>query len=114
MDGLNLLVLRSADMERARDFYACFDLAFERHRHGSGPAHYAADGGQGVLEIYPVKKGEKADNAGLGFVVADLDATSARLCEAGFQPGEIGTHPWGASFVVRDGDGRRVEVQAKD
>jgi hypothetical protein len=42
-----------------------------------------------------------------------LRATAARLCDAGHTPGEISTNAWGTTFVVRDSDGRRVEVQAE-
>lgn len=89
---LNLVVLRSADIEAARSFYECFDMSFQRHRHGQGPAHYAAERDDIVLEIYPAAGQGEPDSAGLGFVVADLRATAARLCDAGHTPGEISTH----------------------
>jgi lactoylglutathione lyase len=110
---LNLVVLRSADIEAARSFYECFDMGFQRHRHGQGPEHYAAEHDDIVFEIYPAAGQAEPDSAGLGFVVADLRATTARLCDAGYTPGEISTNAWGTTFVVRDSDGRRVEVQGE-
>lgn len=111
MKGLNLLVLRSADIDAARRFYECFGMTFERHRHGDGPEHFGAEGPAGVFEIYPAGA-NGPDCAGLGFAAQDLAATSDRLRAAGFEPGDITEQPWGTTFVVRDPDGRRVEVQA--
>ena len=65
-----------------------------------------------MLELYPADPTNGTDCAGLGFRVGDIEATSLRLSAAGFEPGEIATQPWGTTFVVRDADGRRVEVQA--
>lgn len=50
---LNLVVLRSPDIERARRFYEALGLAFFRHRHGKGAEHYASENGLFVFEIYP-------------------------------------------------------------
>jgi lactoylglutathione lyase len=109
MKHLNLLVLRSADMDKTRRFYELLGHQFVRHSHGSGPEHFAHEDDRGVLEIYPVKAGEKADNVGLGFAVSDLQAMHQRVAEC--QPGPIRENEWGCSFVVRDPDGRRVEIK---
>ena len=53
MNGLNLLVLRCRDLERARAFYEVLGLRFTRHAHGSGPQHYAHEDERGVFELYP-------------------------------------------------------------
>jgi catechol 2,3-dioxygenase-like lactoylglutathione lyase family enzyme len=114
MNALNLLVLRCADLERARAFYEHFGLRFTKHGHGAGPEHYAHEDGRGVFELYPAKNSAApGDQTGLGFGVDDLDATRAALAAGGFAPGEATDHPWGRTFVVRDPDGRRVEVKAK-
>lgn len=111
MSKLNLVVLRSADADAARGFYECLGMSFEHHRHGDGPGHHATELDGTVLEIYPVSLGGEPDTAGLGFCVNDLKATADRLNDSGFTPGEIAERPWGTTFVVRDSDGRRVEVQ---
>lgn len=72
MRTLNLLVLRSADMDRAKFFYTCFGMSFTRHAHGNGPEHFAHEDDAGVFEIYPVAPGIAPDNAGLGFAVTQL------------------------------------------
>jgi lactoylglutathione lyase len=113
MRRLNLLVLRSADIDAARRFYELFGFAFGRHAHGGGPEHYASeDEFGGVFEIYPVPPGGTADQVGLGFAVDDLEATRDRLAGAGSDPRPVKDNPWGQTFVVRDPDGRRVEVKA--
>jgi lactoylglutathione lyase len=111
MYGLNLLVLRCTDVERARSFYECFGLSFEKHRHGEGPEHLAAEEPAGVFELYPASGTNAVDQSGLGFDVEDLAAMSAKLAERGCAPGAIADRPWGRTFVVRDADGRRVEVK---
>lgn len=110
VDGLELVVLRSADLEAARGFYECIGLRFQMERHGDGPEHCSAAGSAGVLEIYPALDGVP-DRVGLGFAVADVVAAAEVFRVAGFVPGEISDKPWGSSFVVRDPDDRRVEVR---
>jgi catechol 2,3-dioxygenase-like lactoylglutathione lyase family enzyme len=111
MIGLNLLVLRCRDVERARAFYESLGQAFERHRHGDGPEHWASESATGVFELYPATPGAAGDATGLGFAVADLAATATLLTDRGFAPGAPVDRPWGRTFVVRDPDGRRVEVK---
>ena len=64
-----------------------------------------------VLELYPAPSTEYADQTGVGFAVPDLRDLHDRLSADGLSPGAIRDNPWGVSFVVRDPDGRRVEVQ---
>ena len=111
MIGLNLLVLRCGDVERARAFYECLGQAFERHQHGAGPEHWAAEAAGGVFELYPAAVGAAGDQTGLGFAVSDLTATAAMRVSRGFAPGVTADRPRGRTFVVRDPDERRVEVK---
>ena len=53
--SLNLVVIRSPDIERACRFYSALGLAFTKHAHGTGPEHYACEIGGIVFEIYPRK-----------------------------------------------------------
>ena len=112
MIGLNLLVLRCRDLERARTFYEVFGFRFSRHAHGSGPAHYAHEDERGVFELYPTTgPAPEGDHTGLGFAVADLAGVHAQLAALGFAPAVAKDNLWGRTFVVRDPDGRRVEVK---
>lgn len=109
---LNLLVLRSPDARRLADFYSRLGLAFERHRHGTGPIHFATELGGSVLEIYPLDSPGSATAAvRLGFAVADVDKSFAELVAAG---GTGVRSPsvslWGRRAVVQDFDGHKVEL----
>lgn len=54
MAHINLLVIRSPDIDRAVCFYEVLGLSFEKHAHGNGPLHYACESDGFVFEIYPV------------------------------------------------------------
>ena len=112
MVNLNLIVLRCADIESARRFYETLGMSFSRHAHGTGPEHYAHEDARGVFELYPAQEGS-ADRTGLGFVSGDLHQTRASFVSAQFEPGPVCETPWGVSFVVRDPDGRRIEISKK-
>ena len=111
MMNLNLLVLRCADIEASKRFYELLGMRFVRHAHGKGPDHYANQDDRGVFELYPSNAGEK-DRTALGFVASDLDTAHREFDTAGFAPGSVSQNEWGTSFVVRDPDGRRVEIKA--
>jgi catechol 2,3-dioxygenase-like lactoylglutathione lyase family enzyme len=113
MKRLNLLVLRCGDIEKSRAFYEIFGMTFHKHRHGSGPEHFAHADERSVFELYPAKEGER-DRTGIGFSSDDLEADFQKLKEPGWKPEEIQTTDWGRSFVVRDPDGRRVEISARN
>jgi predicted enzyme related to lactoylglutathione lyase len=109
---LNLVVLRSPDVERARRFYEQLGLTFTQHRHGNGPEHYASEGGSVVFEIYPADDAARATaHARLGFQVPSVDEAIAHLRAEGTEvvsaPKES---PWGRRAVVADPDGHRVEL----
>ncbi len=111
MLGLNLLVLRCRDVDATGRFYACLGLTFARHRHGTGPEHLGAEDADGVFELYPATAAAPVDAVSVGFASADLVAAAAAFTAAGSSPGQITDQPWGRTFVVRDPDGRRVEVK---
>jgi len=110
----NLLVIRSRKVELAASFYEALGMQFSKHRHGSGPKHYASESDKQTFEIYPL-----ADNATpttetrIGFAVNHVDDVFARLLQAGgssVSPPKAS--PWGRRAVVCDPDGHRVELTA--
>ena len=105
----NLLVLRSPNLEAARQFYESLGLSFTSHTHGQGPLHYAHESLSFVFELYPAKP-DYADQTALGFASDDLDTLHARLTQQGLAPSAIQSNPWGRSFILRDPDNRRVEI----
>ncbi len=108
---LALIVLKTKQMALVRDFYSRLGFEFIEEQHGSGPIHFSAPLGHGILEIYPLPKGKETDSTmRLGFAVSDVESIVASLDDIA----EIVERPkqteWGLRAVVRDPDGRVVEV----
>lgn len=107
---LNLVVIRSADLERSKSFYEAIGLQFSKERHGSGPDHWAAQLGNLVFEIYP-RSSRDTVGVRLGFEVGSMDAALSALQQLGAEikaPPIDG--PWGLRAVVIDPDGHHVEI----
>lgn len=112
MPTLNLIVLYSHEPERLVVFYERLGLTFNKHRHGAGTEHHAAElPGGTVFEIYPAKPDEAATRVRLGFRVASVDDSVAELEAHGVM---VVSKPkdseWGRRAVVADSDGNRVEL----
>lgn len=109
---LNLVVIRSADMPKAAQFYQMLGLTFDKHRHGSGPEHFVCERGGIVFEIYPRKDETDATMAArLGFRVLSVDGIVEKLRQAGAEiVSAPKDSPWGRRAVVADPDGHRVEL----
>lgn len=109
---LNLIVLRSPDIERAATFYRMLGLRFMKHSHGSGPEHFSAEVDGVVFELYPMTEDQPAcTSVRVGFKVDDVDALLPPLVQVGavvVSPPRDGE--WGRRAVVRDLDGHTVEL----
>ena len=105
---LNLLVLRTPRLEDMRTFYSALGARFESERHGNGPEHYAATlGDDFVLELYPALDGAMSDpGLRLGLSVDDIWETLRSVGQSG-TPRQT---QWGLRALVRDPDGRSVEL----
>ena len=66
-----------------------------------------------LLSVLSGYSNDPADQTGLGFVTGDLDGLHMLLRRNQFAPREVRTTELGRNFVVRDPDGRRVEVKAR-
>ena len=110
--NLNLLVLRSQNIERLAEFYSSLGFRFERHRHGKGPEHYSTNGSGVVLEIYPAKSADSVTlSLRLGFEVDRIDEMHSTLLVAGAtQVSPPSDSEWGRRSVIDDPDGNRVEL----
>ena len=112
---MNLVVLRSDDIDRLASFYRAMGLLFEKHRHGKGPEHYASVVNGFVFEIYPVSNpkdgSQTTTSTRIGFSVDDVDSIVEMLLAVG---GELVTpardSEWGRRAVVKDLDGHAVEL----
>jgi lactoylglutathione lyase len=112
---LSLLVLKTHQLEALRRFYGTLGIEFVEERHGQGPLHFAGCAGDTVLEIYPLPDNTPADTSTrLGFAVPDLAVIVGTLTALGTPViAEPGMSAWGLRAVVRDPDGRAVELTQK-
>jgi predicted enzyme related to lactoylglutathione lyase len=110
---LTLLVLKTHQQTRLQTFYTALGIAFTEEQHGDGPLHFAAHIGELVLEIYPLPAdaGPADTTTRLGFSVPELDEKVRLLEVAG---ATVVSRPkateWGYRAIVRDPDGRAVEL----
>lgn len=109
----NLIVIRSVDPASLATFYTTLGAAFEEHRHGRGPAHYAYDVDGFVFEIYPRQPDTSATTTTrLGFSVRSIEEAertllgnpSATIVRPAYDS------PWGRRLVFEDPEGHRVEL----
>jgi lactoylglutathione lyase len=108
---LNLVVIRSSDIERAAQFYRRLGVTFVKHRHGSGLEHYAVELGPMVFEIYPRNEDDGSNAVRLGFRVDDVEIVMNNLRATGTKiVSEPKASPWGRRAVAEDPDGHRVEL----
>ncbi|MEO0377724.1 MAG: VOC family protein [Cyanobacteria bacterium P01_A01_bin.17] len=111
---LNLLVIRSSNIEESRRFYECLGLSFELHQHDKGAQHFAAEHHGLVFEIYPAQ-GKDTTATRLGFAVEKLDQVLAELIASGGKARETPKEsPWGRRAVVVDPDGHKVELLERE
>lgn len=111
LPAANLLVIRSAEMHRAVEFYRALGLEFQLHSHG-GPEHYSAELSGFVFEVYPQRnEQDETCRIRLGFAVKDVDALVEALMGQGVEVVSAPTNtPWGRRAVVKDFDGHTVEL----
>ena len=114
--SLTLLVLKTRQVEQMRRFYQTIGIDFGEEQHGTGPVHFAGRIGNVVIEIYPLsEEGTPADSSTrLGFGVENV----AEIVQALHGNGTKIVTParetaWGLQAVVRDPDGRAVELTQK-
>jgi len=109
---LNLVVIRSGNIEQATVFYQRLGLYFIKQQHGNGLEHFASEVGCVTFEIYPCTAGTLPTTATrLGFQVSSVDAV---VCELKKHGASIVSPPadsaWGRRAVVADPDGHQVEL----
>jgi lactoylglutathione lyase len=110
--SLTLLVLKTRQVDRVRSFYEALGISFTEERHGTGPRHHAGQVGDVVIEVYPLPDDSTADaSTRLGFSVGNLAEVVQALQGLGTpvikQPTQTA---WGLQAVVKDPDGRSVEL----
>ncbi len=109
---LNLLVIRSENPEQTVKFYELLGLEFQKELHGTNPVHWAAELERLVIEIYPSHPLNHVDRSTrLGFEIEDVRSVLATLRDENIQVvSDLKPTQWGLRVVVRDPDGRSVEL----
>jgi lactoylglutathione lyase len=108
---LNLVVIRTEDIDSLAAFYSAIGFEFEKHRHGSGPEHYASENGGAVFEIYPIGKGVATTGTRIGFRVSSVDeSVTAATSAGGSLLSKAQDSEWGSRAVVLDPAGHKVEL----
>lgn len=106
---LNLVVIRSINIEKSVSFYQHLGLMFNKERHGNGPEHYACELENLVFEIYPST--EIDVNTRIGFNVESLEEIVNNIrAKGGLIITEPISSPWGKRAVLQDPDGHKVEL----
>ena len=124
---VNLIVIRSKDMQIAKRIYEEIGLVFTLHQHGeNGTQHLSSTMGGVTFEIYPSRNPEKMEpeqmdpaqmaRVRLGFSVDNLESVMASLRQLGVQiESEAAYAEWGLRATILDHDGNAVElVQRED
>lgn len=108
----NLVVIRSKQLDAAARFYGALGLRLTKHRHGTGPEHYASETGTPTFEIYPLTNEATATTGvRIGFAVESIDQVFEHLLSVGGQAVSAPKNsPWGRRAVIADPDGHRVEL----
>lgn len=108
---LNLVVLRSPDIDRAAKFYSALGLLITKHSHG-GPEHYTAVVAGFVFEIYPLTpRSGSTTSTRIGFNVDDVDSIVPSVVALGAELiSPVKESEWGRRAVVKDLDGHTVEL----
>ncbi len=109
---LTLLVLKTRQVDLVRSFYEALGIALTEEQHGSGSRHHAGRVGDVVIEVYPLPDGAAVDTSTrLGFSVGNLAEVVQAIQGLG---GTVVKQPtqtaWGLQAVVKDPDGRSVEL----
>src|ERR1044071_1743200 len=115
--GLDHVVLRVSDMDRAIAFYEqVLGLHVERRLPEIGLVHLRA--GSAMIDLVPQKdegKGRNMDHYAVQIEHMDVEAISAHLRRHGVDPGEVrrryGAEGYGSSIYITDPDGNTVELK---
>jgi glyoxylase I family protein len=121
--GLDHVVLRVSDMDRAIEFYErVLGLHVERRLSEIGLVQLRA--GSAMIDLVPQKAGEEPDRTmdrrnmdhyAVRIDSMDVAALTAHLRRCGIDPGEVrrryGAEGYGSSIYITDPDGNTVELK---
>jgi len=111
--SLRLPVVKTRHLDRARLFYQALGIHLVEEHHGNGPVHFSGQAGVTTIEVYPWPEDGPAPDTSirLGFEVEHLGRVLESLRGTGaLVVTEPRMTPWGYRAVIRDPDGRAVEL----
>lgn len=113
---INLVVIRSENIEIAERFYSSLGLLFGKEKHGDGPEHYASCVDGFVFEIYPLKEDDApTTSVRLGFEIDTVDGYIPEISKLGGTVVKLPyDSPWGRRAVIKDPDGHTIELVCKN
>lgn len=114
---VNLIVIKTLRLEELKKQYELIGIQFQYHQHGKGSFHYSAELDDLIFEIYPLSKSQTvADNTTrLGFTIKDFKKTINRIQESNWKIiSKLHTTEWGTIAIIKDLDGRKVELKSED
>jgi predicted enzyme related to lactoylglutathione lyase len=116
VSDLGALIIFTDNLEAVVEFYSAIGVPLELEQHGDGPVHYACDLGLTHFAVFHGGPGAAPEfrlggSSFAGFTVnsleAALGAAKAVKAEVVQEPTE---YPWGWRALVKDPDGRVVEL----
>lgn len=105
---LQLLVIRSQDIDSSAEFYRSIGVDMVEEQHGNGPRHFAAELGRLVFEVYPLGKSDVTSGARLTFAVDNLEIVDSLPEEQVIKAPSYTDR--GYLAVVKDPDGHTIEL----
>ena len=105
---LNLLVLRSRNIEAAKEFYEKLGFNFTREKHGNGPEHYSTTDPGFVFEIYPNKIESEFEAVRIGFDLTNVTEVTRIIVPVSKR--EEGSQ---TIYIIQDPDGHKIEIKQK-
>jgi lactoylglutathione lyase len=109
VSGINVVYLYVRDIERSLAFYRDL-LGIPLQGDGGWAEATFADGIRFALHTTDSDVVLGSGTVRVDFEVADVEATAARLREAGVEVGEIERDDWGAACEFADPDGYRLHL----
>jgi lactoylglutathione lyase len=110
---LNLLVIKTHQLDEIKAQYELLGFDFIYHNHGKGPFHYSAELGDLVFEIYPLPKNRLIadDTTRLGFSIQDVKTKITELKNTNWKIcSNVSETKWRTRAVIQDLDGRKIEL----
>ena len=111
---INLIVIKTQNVEISKSFYELLGINFQKEKHGNGPIHYSSNIDGVIFEIYPTKE-ENIANLRIGLTIENIDLTCELLTKNGHSIiSEPRKTDFGYTAVIIDPSGNKVEIKNQD